>query len=156
MNNLRIIRTRLDNWARRARGHGTDLNGPGCLHRNLRILAGWQTAFATIGLALAIGSILPKLTNRSKGRFIGLDLRYAALSIWFVLLGAYRQRLQFSEGEALGGPGLGNPDWGTHQIAAAADAAGVRGQVLGCLAVTRAVRRAAWLAGCVPCRRLAP
>ena len=39
-----------------------------------------------------IGSILPKLTNLPKGPFIGLGAGYAALSLWFVLLGAHRQR----------------------------------------------------------------
>jgi hypothetical protein len=31
------FRTHLNNGPERARGHGTDLNEPGCLHRNLRI-----------------------------------------------------------------------------------------------------------------------
>ncbi len=56
------------------------------------LLAWWRTAFGTLGLAIAIGSILPKLTNLPKGPFIGLGVGYAVLSIWFVLLGAYRQR----------------------------------------------------------------
>jgi putative membrane protein len=56
------------------------------------LLAWWRTALATVGLAIAIGSILPKLTDLPKGPFIGLGAGYAALSIWFVLLGAYRQR----------------------------------------------------------------
>ncbi len=55
------------------------------------LLAWWRTALATIGVAIAIGSILPKLTGLPKAPFIGLAAGYAALSLWFVLLGAYRQ-----------------------------------------------------------------
>ena len=56
------------------------------------LLAWWRTALGTVGLAIAIGSILPKLTNLPKAPFIGLGAGYAVLSIWFILLGAYRQR----------------------------------------------------------------
>jgi len=52
------------------------------------LLAWWRTAFSTVGLAIAIGSILPKLTNLPKAPFIGLGAGYAVLSIWFILLGA--------------------------------------------------------------------
>jgi uncharacterized membrane protein YidH (DUF202 family) len=56
------------------------------------LLAWWRTALGTLAVAVAIGSILPKLTQLPKGPFIGLGAGYGALSIWFVLLGAYRQR----------------------------------------------------------------
>ncbi len=48
-------------------------------------------ALGTIAVAVAIGSILPKVTERPKASFVGLAAGYAALSLWFVLLGAYRQ-----------------------------------------------------------------
>jgi hypothetical protein len=41
-------------------------------------------------VAVAIGSILPKLTNLPKAPFVGLGAGYAVLSLWLVLLGAYR------------------------------------------------------------------
>jgi hypothetical protein len=44
-----------------------------------------------MAVAVAIGSILPKLTQLPKAPFVGLGAGYAALSLWFVLLGAYRQ-----------------------------------------------------------------
>lgn len=56
------------------------------------LLAWWRTALGTVGLAIAIGALLPDLSHLPKGPFIGLGAGYAALSIWFVLLGAYRQR----------------------------------------------------------------
>jgi hypothetical protein len=37
MNNLRMIQTHLDNWEKASPRSRTDLNGPGCLYRNLRI-----------------------------------------------------------------------------------------------------------------------
>ncbi len=55
------------------------------------LLAWWRTALGTIGIAVAIGSLLPKVTHLPKAPFIGLGAGYAALSLWFVLLGAYRQ-----------------------------------------------------------------
>jgi uncharacterized membrane protein YidH (DUF202 family) len=54
------------------------------------LLAWWRTALGT--LAVAIVSILPKLAQLPKGPFLALGAGYAALSLWFVLLGAYRQR----------------------------------------------------------------
>jgi uncharacterized membrane protein YidH (DUF202 family) len=55
-------------------------------------LAWWRTALGTLAVAVAIGSILPKLAHLPKGPFVALGGGYAVLSIWFVLLGAYRQR----------------------------------------------------------------
>ena len=56
------------------------------------LLAWWRTALGTLAVAVAIGSILPKLAHLPKGPFVALGVGYAVLSIWFVLLGAYRQR----------------------------------------------------------------
>jgi uncharacterized membrane protein YidH (DUF202 family) len=56
------------------------------------LLAWWRTALGTLAVAVAIGSILPKLSHLPKGPYIGLGAGYAALSLWFVLLGAHRQR----------------------------------------------------------------
>jgi uncharacterized membrane protein YidH (DUF202 family) len=55
------------------------------------LLAWWRTALGTMAVAVAIGSILPKLTELPKAPFVGLGAGYAGLSLWFVLLGAYRQ-----------------------------------------------------------------
>jgi uncharacterized membrane protein YidH (DUF202 family) len=55
------------------------------------LLAWWRTALGTVGIAVAIGSILPKLTQLPEAPYIGLGAGYAVLSLWFVLLGAYRQ-----------------------------------------------------------------
>ncbi len=57
------------------------------------LLAWWRTALGTIGVAVAIGSLLPKLTQLPKAPFIGLGAGYAALSLWFVLLGPERPRV---------------------------------------------------------------
>ena len=56
------------------------------------LLAWWRTALGTLAVAVAIGSILPKLAHLPPAPFVGLGAGYAVLSIWFVLLGAYRQR----------------------------------------------------------------
>lgn len=56
------------------------------------LLAWWRTALGTLAVAVAIGSILPKLSHLPKAPYIGLGAGYAALSIWLVLLSAYRQR----------------------------------------------------------------
>ena len=56
------------------------------------LLAWWRTALGTLAVAVAIGSILPKLAHLPKGPFVALGAGYAVLSIWFVLLGAYHQR----------------------------------------------------------------
>jgi uncharacterized membrane protein YidH (DUF202 family) len=54
------------------------------------VLAGWRTAPGTLAVAVAIGSILPKLAQLPKGPSVGLGVEYAVLSIWFILLGAAR------------------------------------------------------------------
>jgi len=56
------------------------------------LLAWWRTALGTVAVAVAIGSILPKLAHLPPAPYVGLGVGYAVLSIWFVLLGAYRQR----------------------------------------------------------------
>jgi uncharacterized membrane protein YidH (DUF202 family) len=56
------------------------------------LLAWWRTALGTLAVAVAIGSILPKLSHLPQAPYIGLGAGYAAMSIWLVLLGAYRQR----------------------------------------------------------------
>ena len=54
------------------------------------LLAWWRTALGTMAVAVAIGSILPKLAQLQKAPFVALGGGYAALSLWFVLLGGYR------------------------------------------------------------------
>jgi uncharacterized membrane protein YidH (DUF202 family) len=55
------------------------------------LLAWWRTGLGTVAVAVGIGAILPKLAHLPAGPFVGLGAGYAALSIWFILLGAYRQ-----------------------------------------------------------------
>jgi hypothetical protein len=47
-------------------------------------------ALGTMAVAVAIGSIVPKLAQLPKAPFVVLGGGYAALSLWFVLLGGYR------------------------------------------------------------------
>jgi uncharacterized membrane protein YidH (DUF202 family) len=54
------------------------------------LLAWWRTALGTIAVAVAIGSILPKLAQLPKAPFVVLGAGYAGLSLWFVLRGTYR------------------------------------------------------------------
>jgi uncharacterized membrane protein YidH (DUF202 family) len=56
------------------------------------LLAWWRTALGTMAVAVAIGSVIPKLAQLPKGPFVGLGAGYLGLSLWFVLLGGYRQR----------------------------------------------------------------
>jgi hypothetical protein len=44
-----------------------------------------------LGVAVAIGAILPKLTNLPKTPFVWLGAGYAVLALSFVLVGLYRQ-----------------------------------------------------------------
>src|SRR3954452_15017214 len=54
------------------------------------LLAWWRTALSTIGVAVAIGALLPKLTDLPEGPLVGLGAGYALLSLCFALLGGYR------------------------------------------------------------------
>src|SRR3954465_2364285 len=54
------------------------------------LLAWWRTALSTIGIAVAIGALLPKLTDLPEGPLVGLGAGYALLSLCFALLGGYR------------------------------------------------------------------
>lgn len=56
------------------------------------LLAWWRTALGTMAVAVAIGAVIPKLAQLPKGPFVELGAGYLGLSLWFVLLGAYRQR----------------------------------------------------------------
>jgi len=56
------------------------------------LLAWWRTALGTVAVAVAIGSALPELAHLPAGPYVALGVGYAVLSIWFVLLGAHRQR----------------------------------------------------------------
>jgi putative membrane protein len=56
------------------------------------ILAWWRTALSTLAVAVGIGGILPKLVKLPKGPYVAIGVGYLVLSLWFVLLGAQRQR----------------------------------------------------------------
>ena len=56
------------------------------------ILAWWRTALSTLAVAVGIGGILPKLVKLPKGPYVAIGAGYLVLSLWFVLVGAHRQR----------------------------------------------------------------
>ena len=56
------------------------------------LLAWWRTALGTMAVAVGIGGVIPKLTDLPDGPFVALGAGYLGLSLWFVLMAAYRQR----------------------------------------------------------------
>jgi putative membrane protein len=70
--------------------HFSDASRRTFLAQERTLLAWWRTALGTMGVAVAIGAILPKLTDLPKGPLVALGAGYAALSLCFVLLGGYR------------------------------------------------------------------
>jgi len=57
------------------------------------LLAWWRTAFGAIGVAVAVGRLLPDVAHLPKGPFIALGLGWAILAGLFIVYGAMRQRL---------------------------------------------------------------
>ena len=57
------------------------------------LLAWWRTAFGAIGVAIAVGRLLPDLAHLPKGPFLALGLGWAILAGLFIVYGAMPQRL---------------------------------------------------------------
>ena len=70
--------------------HFSDASRRTYLAAERTLLAWWRTALGTMGVAVAIGSIIPKLTDLPEGPLVALGGGYAALSLCFVLIGLYR------------------------------------------------------------------
>lgn len=54
------------------------------------LLAWWRTGVATAGVALAVGGILPKLSDVIRDRAIALAAGYGVLALCFVIGGSLR------------------------------------------------------------------
>jgi uncharacterized membrane protein YidH (DUF202 family) len=56
------------------------------------VLSWWRTAFATVGVALAVGRLLPAIAHLSRGPFVALGVGWGALACAFIVCGSLRQR----------------------------------------------------------------
>ena len=56
------------------------------------VLAWWRTAFAAIGVALAVGRLVPEIAHLPKVPFLILGAGWGALAVALVLFGFVRQR----------------------------------------------------------------
>jgi putative membrane protein len=56
------------------------------------LLAWWRTAFAAIGVALAVGRILPEIAHLPKGPFLALGTGWGILALGLVTFGLVRHR----------------------------------------------------------------
>lgn len=54
------------------------------------LLAWWRTGIATAGVALAVGGVLPKLSDVARDRAVALGAGYAVLALSFVVGGSLR------------------------------------------------------------------
>ena len=57
------------------------------------LLAWWRTGIATAGVALAVGGILPKLSDVARDRAIALGAGYGVLALCFIVGGSLRDSL---------------------------------------------------------------
>ncbi len=57
------------------------------------LLAWWRTGIATAGVALAVGGILPKLSNVARDRALALGVGYGILALVFIVGGSIRDSL---------------------------------------------------------------
>jgi uncharacterized membrane protein YidH (DUF202 family) len=55
-------------------------------------LAWWRTAFAAIGVALAVGRLLPDVAHLPKDPFLGLGIGWGVLGCAILVFGSLRQR----------------------------------------------------------------
>ena len=53
-------------------------------------MAWWRTGIVTAGVALAVGGILPKLSNVARDRAVALGVGYGVLALGFVIGGSLR------------------------------------------------------------------
>jgi putative membrane protein len=56
------------------------------------VLAWWRTAFAAIGVALAVGRLVPEIAHLPKVPFLVLGAGWGVLAVGLVLFGLVRQR----------------------------------------------------------------
>lgn len=56
------------------------------------LLAWWRTAFAAIGVALAVGRLLPEIAHLPKGPFLVLGTGWGILALGLVSFGLIRHR----------------------------------------------------------------
>jgi putative membrane protein len=56
------------------------------------VLAWWRTAFAAIGVALAVGRLVPEIAHLPKVPFLVLGAGWGVLAVGLVLFGSVRQR----------------------------------------------------------------
>ena len=56
------------------------------------VLSWWRTAFASIGVALAVGRLLPEVAHLPKGPFLVLGCGWGVLACAFLIFGSLRQR----------------------------------------------------------------
>jgi putative membrane protein len=56
------------------------------------VLAWWRTAFAAIGVALAVGRLVPEIAHLPKVPFLILGAGWGALGVGLVLFGLVRHR----------------------------------------------------------------
>jgi putative membrane protein len=56
------------------------------------LLAWWRTAFAAIGVALAVGRLVPEIAHLPKVPFLVLGAGWGALAVGLVCFGLIRQR----------------------------------------------------------------
>jgi uncharacterized membrane protein YidH (DUF202 family) len=57
------------------------------------LLAWWRTGIATAGVALAVGGILPKLSDVARDKAIALGVGYGLLALCFIVGGSLRDSL---------------------------------------------------------------
>lgn len=60
--------------------------------RERTLLAWWRTGVAVAAVALAIGGLLPKVSNVPRERFEALGIGYGILALIFVIGGSIRDR----------------------------------------------------------------
>jgi uncharacterized membrane protein YidH (DUF202 family) len=56
------------------------------------LLAWWRTAFAAIGVALAVGRLVPEIAHLPKVPFLILGAGWGVLAVGLVCFGLFRQR----------------------------------------------------------------
>lgn len=56
------------------------------------LLAWWRTGFAAIGVALAVGKVVPEIAHLPKVPFLVLGVGWGALAVGLVFFGLVRQR----------------------------------------------------------------
>ena len=58
------------------------------------LLAWWRSGLAALGVALAVGRVVPTLAGAPRGPYVALGFGYAIAGLVFVVYGSMRQRAQ--------------------------------------------------------------